>query len=292
VREEEVHVKLGFLTAVLNDLPWKEVCRIGREAGYQALELGMWTWSKHASPTEILGGQGREMKALAAEHGLMISALTCHINHLQPDAAEREALNQHFGQVIRCAAALEVPVVTALSAVPLSDLDEAANWKAFCGVMGGHLSRAADGGVKIAIENFPPLLTHNIPTLERLFNELPRDNLGLNYDPSHFLWQQVDYLEVVRRFGKKIFHSHAKDTEIRRHVLAREGVRGKDWWRFRLPGFGEVDWKALLSAYREVGYDYVMSFEHEDPLFGAEEGVRRMGPWLRNLAGPEGHGKK
>lgn len=276
-------MRIGFLTAVLNDRPLTEVLDLAREAGYDAVEIAAWPWSRHISPREAAEGRGEEIVAQVEERGLFISALTCHVNHLHPDPSEREALNEHFRWVVRAAGAMGVPVVTAVSGAPLPDVEEGENWKMFKEIMGEHLKEAADLGVKIAVETFPPFMVHNIPTIERMFDELPQENLGLNFDPSHFVWQGIDYLEAVRGFGDKIFHSHAKDTEVLSHILRLEGVMGRGWWRFRIPGFGQVDWRALLSAYREAGYDYVISFEHEDPLFGPEEGVRRAAGFLAEL---------
>jgi len=276
-------MKVGFLTAILNDRPLEEVLDLAKETGYDAVEIAAWPWSRHISPREAAEGKAEEILGKVHEKGLTISALTCHVNHIHPDSSEREKLNEHFRWVIRAAGAMKVPVVTAVSGVPLSDLDETQNWELFKGIMGEHLKAAEEVGVKIAIETFPPFMVHNIPTIERMFNELPQESLGLNFDPSHFVWQGVDYLEAVRRFGDRIFHSHAKDTEILDHILRLEGVMGKGWWRFRIPGFGQVNWKALISTYREVGYDYVISFEHEDPLFGPEEGVRKTARFLREL---------
>jgi sugar phosphate isomerase/epimerase len=275
-------MKIGLLTAVLNDMPLEGVLDLARGAGYQAVEIGAWPWSKHLDLKRILAGDAGRVRDLVRARDLEISALSCHVNHAPPDPSEREKLNAHFALVLKAAALLGVKVVTALTAVAVRG-EEESTWKEFRAVMAGHLALAQDLGLGIAIETFHPFLAHNVPTIERLFNELPQKNIGLNLDPSHFLWQHVDVLEVVRRFASKILHTHAKDTEILPQALRLVGVMGRDWWRFRVPGAGAVDWKTLLAAYRQISYDGVMSFEHEDPLIGAEEGVKAAAAFLRGL---------
>lgn len=101
---------------------------------------------------------------------------------------------------------------------------------------------------------------------------VPDENMGLNYDPSHLLHQGIDYLEAVERFKDRIFHTHAKDTEVKQHVLRWVGNQSRGWWRYVIPGFGEVNWGVYIARLRSIGYDDVLSIEHEDGAFGVEEG--------------------
>jgi len=117
-----------------------------------------------------------------------------------------------------------------------------------------------------------------------LFNEVPAENFGLNFDPSHLYWLGIDYIQAVKYYSKKIFHAHAKDTEIIPEGKFRYGIFGRQidpqpwksgWWRYRIPGLGEIDWQKFISTLQEYGYDYVLSIEHEDPVWeGTEEKVK------------------
>jgi len=120
---------------------------------------------------------------------------------------------------------------------------------------------------------------------EALFNELPDKNFGLNLDPSHLYWLRIDYIRTVKDFATKIFHAHAKDTEILSDGVYNYGILGKQvnpepwksgWWRYRMPGLGEIDWQKFITTLQEYGYDYVLSIEHEDPVWeGSEEKVKK-----------------
>ena len=99
-------------------------------------------------------------------------------------------------------------------------------------------------------------------------------NLGLNFDPSHLYWLGIDYLAAVHEFASRIFHTHAKDTIIYREVLRNVGVQGRGWWRYVIPGLGNIDWGEYIGTLRKVGYDGVLSIEHEDGSVGREEGFR------------------
>ena len=147
--------------------------------------------------------------------------------------------------------------------------------------------------MRLAIENCPMPdwqvegLAGNIaysPVVwDELFGRIEDENFGLNLDPSHLYWLGIDYLQVVRDYADRIFHTHAKDTEIIYERLDEVGIYGGGWWRYRVPGWGLIDWRALVSALREAGYDYVLSVEHEDPLFGPEEGVLAAKRYLSQI---------
>ncbi len=119
---------------------------------------------------------------------------------------------------------------------------------------------------------------------DALFNEVPSTHFGLNFDPSHLYWLGIDYLQAAKDFCERIFHAHAKDTEILSEGRYRYGILSRQltqnfwesgWWRYRMPGAGSVDWKAFVSTLKEVGYDFVLSIEHEDPVWeGTEEKVK------------------
>jgi len=131
---------------------------------------------------------------------------------------------------------------------------------------------AKSKGIKIAFENWYATLLQGLDHWDRIFSIVSDDNVGLNFDPSHLFWMQVDYLAAVERFGKRIFHTHAKDTEVRCDRLREVGVLGRGWWRYCIPGYGGIKWGEYIARLKGVGYDGVLSIEHEDGFMGREEG--------------------
>jgi sugar phosphate isomerase/epimerase len=116
-----------------------------------------------------------------------------------------------------------------------------------------------------------------------MFALVEADNFGLNFDPSHLLWQDIDYLHAVEVFGPRIFHTHAKDTEIMQRRRAWVGNQASGWWRYVIPGLGAVDWGAYIACLRRVGYNGVLSIEHEDSAVGREEGFMIAARYLRQF---------
>jgi sugar phosphate isomerase/epimerase len=127
-------------------------------------------------------------------------------------------------------------------------------------------------GIKLALENWYATNMQNLSHWELMFELVPNENFGLNFDPSHLVWQDIDYLHAVDVFGSRIFHTHAKDTEVVAHRKAWVGNQGKGWWRFVIPGLGEINWGVYIARLRKVGFDGVLSVEHEDGAVGREEG--------------------
>ena len=139
-------------------------------------------------------------------------------------------------------------------------------------------------GLKFALENWFATNIMNLDQWALMFTEVPNDNFGLNFDPSHLYWQDIDHLAAVEEFAKRIFHTHAKDTEVRRHVRARIGNQTMGWWRYVIPGFGDIDWGVYIARLRRVGFNGVLSIEHEDSALGREEGFIKGLAYLRQFA--------
>jgi len=133
-------------------------------------------------------------------------------------------------------------------------------------------ARAEDKGIKIALENWVATNIQHLGLWELMFHEVPAANFGLNFDPSHLVWQGIDYLHAVEVFGKRIFHTHAKDTEVVAHRVAWSGNQVDGWWRYVIPGLGDVRWGPYIARLRSVGFNGVLSIEHEDGALGREEG--------------------
>jgi sugar phosphate isomerase/epimerase len=264
-------VKLGLLTAAFPHRTLEDVAAWAGGAGFDALEV-------HCPP-------GAE---LDIDVELEISALAYYPNNLDPDAAARDAAHAHLRRVIDASARLGVGLVcTFAGADPAKPLDE--NLEEFRRVWPPLVAYAEERGVRIAIENCPMVfsrdrwpggtnLAYCPAAWDAMFEAIPSAALGLNLDPSHLLWLGVDYERAVRDYGERIFHVHAKDTEVRVDGLYRHSILslGVGWQAARMPGRGEIAWGRFVGALREVGYGGVISVEHEDEDFeGSDELVER-----------------
>jgi sugar phosphate isomerase/epimerase len=291
-------VKLGLLTAAFPDLGLEEVAGWASAAGFEALEVACWPAETGAErryagvshlDVETLDEQaGRAIVDMLAGYGLTISGLAYYPNNLDPDPARRELANEHLRTVIAAAPKLGVEVVGTFVGRDKAR-SEPDNLALFREVWPPLVRYAAEHGVKIAIENCPMLFSYDewpggtnlaySPALWRqLFEIVPDTNFGLNFDPSHLVWQFIDYERAIYDFGERIFHVHAKDMEVNRDGLYEHGVMsaGIGWQVPRLPGLGEVRWDRFMAALYAVGYDFVVSVEHEDRGFeGNEQLVKR-----------------
>ena len=291
-------MRLGLLTAAFPGLSLEEVADWAAANGYQALEVACWPVEegaarRYAGVTHIDveslddAGAAAILETLRAR-GLVISALAYYPNHLDPDAERRERANEHLRKVVVAARRLGVGIVgTFLGRDRARSVAD--NLDAFSRVWPPLVRFAAEQDVRIAIENCPMIfsadewpggtnLAYSPAIWREMFAGIPDENFGLNLDPSHLVWQMIDYLRVVRDFAPRIFHVHAKDMEIDRDGLYEQGVMsaGVGWQVPRLPGLGEVRWDRFVSALYRAGYDHVLSVEHEDRAFeGDEELVKR-----------------
>jgi len=265
--------------------------------GFQMLELACWPASQaerryaggtHVDVTDLTPAKAKAILGLMDQHNLQISSLGYYPNPLHPDPNHRTMVIDHLKKVIVAAEKLNVPMVgTFVGRDKDKTLDE--NFGEFEKVWPPLVKFANEHGVKIAIENCPMIFSddewpggHNLATTpaiwHRMWDIIPDPNFGLNLDPSHLVWQMIDYVRVVYDFGRRILHVHAKDMRIDREQLYQRGVLslGMGWQIPRLPGLGEVRWDQFIGALYAVGYDYVVSIEHEDRAFEqTEERVKR-----------------
>ena len=299
-------MKLGLLTAALPDLSLEEVARWSHDNGFDALEIACWPAGGGAgrryagvSHIDVDHLEPKAVRSILRRYHLDISALAYYPNNLDPDTDARQAVNDHLKRVIEAAQQLEVAVVgTFVGRDQHRSVDD--NLEDFARVWPPLVRFARDHGVKVAIENCPMLfsadewpggrnLAYSPAIWRRMFEIVPDDNFGLNLDPSHLVWQFIDYVRVVRDFAPRIFHVHAKDMEIDRDGLYEHGVMslGMGWQVPRLPGLGEVRWDRFISALYAAGYDWVVSIEHEDRNFeGNVELVQRGFVVARNALRP------
>ena len=291
-------MKLGFLTAPFPGTPLAEVADWAAANGFSMLEVCCWPRSKgparryagicHIDVDGLSEAQAKEIVEDLAQRGIGISGLAYYPNPLHPDRDHRAEVVNHLKKVITAASLMSVPVVTTFIGAD-SSKSQPDNWAEARKVWPDIVAHAADSGVKIAIENCPMIFSsdewpsgHNLayaPAIWRtMFDELG-ENVGLNFDPSHLVWQMIDLQSAIDEFGERFYHVHAKDLEIDAKGLYDHGIMslGMGWQVPRLPGLGEVDWRVFFSSLYRVGYDYVVSIEHEDRKFESTDELVKRG---------------
>jgi sugar phosphate isomerase/epimerase len=289
-------MKLGFMTACLPEMTLEELVTWASQHGFGMLEVACWpkvfekrryAGTQHIDVEALTQEEAARIRELFQSHGMEISSLGYYPNNLDPNLENRRFYHEHLKKVIKAAAMLGVKVVgTFVGRDPQTNVEEAL--AEFKKVFPELVQFAADHGVKLAIENCPMLYSidrwpggTNLATTpsiwRRMFESIPSEYLGLNLDPSHLIWQQIDYVQVVHDFKEKIFHVHAKDTKILWDRLNEVGIFGFGWYVDKVAGTGDIDWNAFITALYEVGYDYVISVEHEDRSFEKDKESKLRG---------------
>jgi len=275
----------GLLTAPLSDKPLDYVVNFAKANGFRALEIAAGPGSPHLDTSAITGQEAGRVRNMTARSGVRISSLAWYVNLLDPDKAKRQQMSADMRKVIDAAASLGVDVVCAMAGMPMPGKSKMATIEQdLPGVLAPLAEYAGGKGIKIALENWYATNIQNLSHWQRVFEVVPAPNLGLNFDPSHLHWQGIDYLAAVDEFKDRIFHTHAKDVEIKQHLLRRLGNQADGWWRYCIPGYGEIDWGVYIARLQDAGYDGVLSIEHEDRAFGAEDGFikgqRQLAQWV------------
>jgi sugar phosphate isomerase/epimerase len=289
-------MQLGFLTACLPAWSLTQIADRARAAGFDALEVAAWPalgdrpfTATHIDVNDLAPEQAESVRTLLGDRGLALSSLAYYDNNLHPDPTERAAVHAHLLACIEAAALLGCPTVgTFIGRDPGQPVS--ANLRAAEAVFKPLVQRAGELGVKIVIENcvmegwhpdgYPGNLAYSPELWEWMFSV----GLYLNYDPSHLVWMGIDPVAALRPYVDRIVHAQAKDIEVFPDLRNRYGWPGKaidrpdpwdvGWWRYRVPGLGQVDWTAVVDALREGGFDGVLSVEHEDPVWsGSPERV-------------------
>ncbi len=284
-------MRLGFVSAILPELRLHEVLTFARREGFSCVEAMCWPSGKaerrfagvtHVDVTGMTQAKADDVNALCRGHGVPLSALGYYPNPLDPDPEVSRAAVQHLKRVIAAASKLGLNTVnTFIGRDWTQSVDE--NWPAFLKTWRPLMAYADDHGVRIGIENCPMRFTidewpggKNLMTTpviwRRAFNDINSPNLGLNYDPSHFVLQRMDPESPLKEFQDRIFHVHAKDVKIRRDRINEVGVFADplEWHQPRIPGFGEMDWGRFIGALMETTYRGPVCIEVEDDTFGRE----------------------
>jgi len=260
---------IGFLTAPVQKWSFEKLVDWASKNGFKGLEVLVSPTSKQIDVQKILnGGAGEVRKALQGKD-VTITSLAFYSYKILESTEDQ----QFLGKTLEAAAAMDVEIVCTLSGGPVKGKDKRQTLREdFPKVFQPLVDKAKAQGIRLAMENWFATNLQGLEHFELAFESVPDIALGLNFDPSHLLWQQIDYVEAVKDFGKRIHHTHAKDTEILGYKLRRVGVLDSGWWRYRIPGRGSVNWNAYITALKEVNYNYVLSIEHEDPFFSPEKG--------------------
>lgn len=281
-------MKLGFLTAHSQDI--EKAARLG----FQAIELNVEALGKVADGP-INKETVAQVREQATKHNIEITALAAYGVASHP--AFKEDLTTGYERVFDVAEGLGVNVIASMSGFD-ANRDWDGNVQLFADRFGPVAERAEQRGMRIAFENwmgfwghlpFKPVNMGGSPdTWETMFRVVPSRAIGLEFDPSHLYWQGIDHLRALHEFKDRIYHVHAKDTEMLPERRYRGGVNG-DYFRFRIPGYGEINWAAFISALDEIGYDGGVVIEHEDFVYWKDkfdEGLVRGWQVLNPLINP------
>jgi sugar phosphate isomerase/epimerase len=308
-------MKLGVFTALFGQRSLDDALDYIVASGLEAVEIGTGGYPRnpHCPIDDLLAGKAARTAWLQkiTDRGLIVSALSCHNNPLHPNRQIAALADKTLRKTLRLAGELGIPVVNTFSGCP-GDHDRAKypNWVTcawppdFLEILDYQWNRklipywtklnavAARYGVKIAFEAHPGMAVYNPATVLKL-REAAGKQLGANFDPSHFFWQGIEPIDAVRALGPAIFHVHAKDTKVHDANTAVNGVldvkpygkAAERSWVFRTCGYGHGEswWRDFVSALRMVGYDYVLSIEHEDSLMSVNEGFQKAAAFLKGI---------
>ncbi len=271
-------MKVGMLTAPFQNERLEDVLEFAEEASIPCLEVLAHPGSKHFDPLTLTKARAASLRELVGERALEISSLAFY-DPTFTNPKTTKSFQAHAKKVIDAADLLDVRVVCMLAGYPAAGMSKHETIrKVLPKIFQPILAHARKKNINIALENWYMTCLQGHDTFELLFDAIPDDNFGLNYDPSHLYHQQCDHLLPITMFRDRIFHVHAKDTLIDRSMLEYVGNQGAGWWRYVIPGFGNIHWGEFVSHLRMNGYDYVLSIEHEDMTQTREEGFIR-GAW-------------
>jgi sugar phosphate isomerase/epimerase len=302
-------MKLGFASAILPEYTLDQLLGFAKEAGFSSVEVMCWPPGKadrryagvsHIDVTDRSPDALARIRELVDRHGVAISALGYYPNPLAADRAEAEVAVAHLKEVIEASAALGINLVTSFVGRDHT-LSVDANWPRFLETWRPLIAHAESRGVKVGIENCPMSFGQdewpggkNLATSpaiwRRMFTDIPSPNFGLNFDPSHFILQHMDYIAPLREFRDRIFHTHAKDARIDRAALDEHGVFAlpKLWHTPKIPGQGDIHWGNYFGALHDVGFTGDVAIEVEDRAFEGSlesrlDSLRVSGRYLRQF---------
>lgn len=283
-------MKLGFVSAILDDWNYEEMMDFAADHGFECVEVACWPQGKaerryagvsHIDAERVLNDEAyaEHILTYSRQKGVQISSLAYYPNTMDANLEKREAAVTHLKTLIRSSNKLGIGMVTTFIGRDQSKSVEE-NLELVAEIWPEIIRLAEKENVKIAIENCPMLFGRdqwpggqNLMTTpavwKKVFQILPSENLGINYDPSHFVWQMIDYIKPIYEFKDKIFHVHYKDIKVYPDQLNECGIMAYplDFMSPKLPGLGDVDWGRYVSALTDIGYDGYTCIEVEDKAF-------------------------
>jgi len=302
-------MKLGFITSICDGMSFEEVVDFASENGLECLEVACWPQGEaqrryagvsHINVANMTEQKADEIKTYCNKKGIDISSLAYYPNTMDPDVEKRTLYINHIYKLIDAAAMLDVNMITTfLGRIPNKNTEE--NIEIVEKVWPPIVKYAEEAGVKIAIENCPMLFTNdewpggqNLMTTpaiwKKVFKIINSEYFGINYDPSHFVWQQIDYLKPLYEFKDKIFHIHFKDIKLYQDKLNDVGIMATplQYMSPKLPGLGDIDWGKYVSTLTDIGYKGYSCIEVEDKAFennldDAKKAVILSAKFLRNF---------
>lgn len=281
-------MNLGFVSSILDGWSFEEVIDIAAKYGYECVEMACWPVGKserryagvsHIDISNLDDEKISYIKQYCADKGVKISSLAYYPNCLDSDLNKRNAAIEHLKKLINASARLGINMVTTfIGRDQFKTVEE--NLELVKEIWPPIVQLAEEKGVKIAIENCPMLFGpdqwpggQNIATTpaiwRKIFEIIPSKNLGLNYDPSHFVWQMMDYIEPLYEFKDRIYHVHFKDIKLYPEKLNQVGITAYplEFMNPKLPGLGDVNWGRFVSALTDIGFDGYACIEVEDRAF-------------------------
>ncbi len=279
-------MQLGFVSAILPDFSLEEVFAFAKENNFDCIEVMCWPVGKaerryagvtHIDVTNFTASDASTINALSEKYGIKISSLGYYPNPLVSDKAERDVYFEHIKKVITASALLGVNIMnTFIGRDHTKSIED--NWPLFEELWPPVIAFAEQQGVKVGIENCPMLfsmdewpggknLAISPEVWRKMFARIPSDHFGLNFDPSHLVWQHIDYIRCIHEFGHKFVHVHAKDTKIDTDMIYERGITSVKWHIPKLPGLGDVHWGKFFSALTDVNYKGAVCIEVEDRAY-------------------------
>ena len=316
-------MRIGVFSVIYGGLPYEQALDKILSFGATAVEIGTGglPGSHHCNVDELLGSEEKRKAYLKAveSRGMIISALSCHWDPIGPDKKVAADSDEIFQKTVRLAELMNIPVVNVLSGCPAgAEGDTRPNWitcpwpphflesldyqwnKMGIPYWRGAAKFAEEHKVSIGVEMHPGMLIYNVETMQKM-REACGPALGCNFDPSHLFWNGVDPVAAIRALGSAIVHVHGKDCYVDPFNVSVNGCNDhkpyteipKRSWTFRSIGYGHSleTWKGIVSALRMIGYDYVISLEHEDGMMSFDEGVSKGLAALRDVVTVEKPGE-
>jgi len=300
---------LGLMTAIMPDASLEEVFQFTAENDFKCLEVCCWPPGKaerryagvtHIDVTDFDDSKAAEVKALVDKYGVYISSLGYYPNPLAPVKEDAQVYIEHIKKVIAASAKLGVGRMTTFVGRDAKRTIED-QWEDFEATWKPIVEFAEGQNVKIGIENCPMIFSydewpggHNLAispeVWRRMFESIPSDHFGLNFDPSHLVWQGIDIPRAIKEFAPRFVHVHAKDERVNTDMLYERGIMGVKWHDPKLPGLGSVDWSAFFAALTDSGYKGPVCIEVEDRSYESTpedvlESIRQSGRFLRSYMG-------